>query len=114
MAGSKGGILHQHIVALVTAWAYWNNYRCISEDIDMMRYLNTRKKPDFILISQKDNSQFILGEVGDFKPCKWLPLLPVIHLGKNGRITLINADNTWNELAKELKGSLLSGGIVCY
>ena len=100
MSGCRGGKLHQHIISLV-AYMDWPGFYVTVDDWTMMQYLKTKKRPDFILIDKEETSRFLIGEVGRYNPDKWPTSYPVIHLGKEGRISLINAGSEWESLKRE-------------
>ena len=109
MSGCRGGELHQHIINSVAhiASRHWDDFHVIIDDWTMMQYLKTKKRPDFILIDKNNTARFLIGEVGWFNPDKWPTCYPVIHLGKGGRISLINAGQEWETVKNEFY-SLLS------
>ena len=103
MAGCRGGELHQHIINLV-ACVDWPGYYVMVDDCGMMKYLKSKKRPDFLMLSKDDLSVFIIGEVGRYNPDKWPTNYPVVHLGMNGRMSLINAGDGWEHLRREFHG----------
>jgi hypothetical protein len=100
MSGCRGDSLHQHIINLV-AYVEWEGFYVLVDDWVMMTYLQTNKRPDFILVDKKNPSMFLIGEVGRYNPDKWPTNYPVIHLGKGGRISLINAGQEWVVVKRE-------------
>lgn len=72
--------------------------------------IQNRQIPDLLFLPTsplEENSTPLLIEIGDCTPCKWDKEFPVIHIGFNGRVTLMHParrtfDYTVEETIREM------------
>jgi hypothetical protein len=106
-----GGELHEGIIDLIRfdvmrlLRLQGLSFHCVVDDGFMALLCQTTREgkkaskyPDMLLMEDVPNGETILVEVGQYRPSKWGAETPVLHIGFNGCVSLVNGTGTAFEL----------------